>query len=424
MTAESNRNAGSLDPDFGSEGKAFPTNPSDPNGFVHGLTIASGKLLIAARFGWNYAIIRLNTDGSPDEHFGNSGVVTGVFERGYYSRATNISVYEDGRILLTGIFEETETSPSLPALARFHQDGRPDTSFGIDGNLVIRLPLSQATLAPRPLAATGRGTSDGATSTVLADGKIILTGNHQYSFTEKVGLLIRLEENGSLDTSFNDGKGFIIVRHPEYSTQIETKLIQPDGRIVVAGSAYVDDRAVGLYARYLPDGAIDDSFGSSGFAINTAVQKPTQILWITLQSNGKIIGVGSTLDFPLQGLLQCLNTDGSNDPSFNEGSPMLTTVDENPYGFEWKSAATQTDGNIIALGNTLGGEEADIILGRYLSNGKLDINFGDKGIVRTKVGTSVDVSSAVDVQENGRIVVAGYFFSLNGSRPVVLRYLN
>ena len=425
MSTDLSRNAGSLDPTFGSGGKVFPSNPADPysTGSVWGVTIAPDhKLLIAGRFGQNYTLIRLNPDGSADRSFGEYGVITGSFAEGYSSGGGYASLLDNGQILLTGAFYEDSHSPSLPAAARFYNDGRLDTRFGVKGHVVIRLPLRQ----PNP-AITDNATQDGTgrssvSATVLPDGKIWMTSVHRYSFTDAVGVLLRLESNGNLDLSLNNGKGFVIVRYPDCSTEINTHLIQPDGKVVVAGTAIVGAHEAAFTARYLSDGTADPSFGSAGFVL-TKIERPAQILSLGLQKNGNLVAAGSTTDSPRAGLIQSFSPNGANDPLFNRGMPLLTSIDDNPLGSEWNGVATDDSGKIVVAGTTLGGEEADIILARYLGDASLDASFGDgTGIVRTKIGSSIDNAQTIALQEDGRIVVTGIFFSGSVFRPVVLRF--
>lgn len=426
MTTSPNRSAGTLDPSFGLGGKAFPTNPQDPNGFAWGLTIdPADKVLIAGRFGWNYAITRLESDGEPDASFGQKGIATGKFQEGFKSQASGITLLTDNKILLTGVFTETEGDQDIPALARFDEYGRLDTSFGEQGTVVVRVPLKGCAPITQTSSLEGRPSNhDNGGTSVLQDGKILLSSNHSYSFTEFVGVLIRLLPDGALDTSFNEGEGFTTVRHPDYPTTITAKLIQSDQKIIVAGTAFTEAGTVALVARYHVNGKLDTSFGNAGFFLSTATGEQCQISGLALQSKGMIVAAGSTLSFPRQCMLWSLTASGTFNPLFNSGKPLITSIDENPGGSEWIAVTVQPDSKIVVQGNTLGGEEADVVLRRYSATGKPDLDFGDEtGLVRTKVGDSIDMGMAVGLDTCERIVVAGMYFTA-GFRPFVLRYLS
>jgi uncharacterized delta-60 repeat protein len=419
------RKPGSLDPTFGNEGIALPTNPDDPNGFISGLTITpDGKFLITGKFGWKYAIICLNPDGSPHFGFGKNGVVTGEFEDGFLSSADRASVLPDGRILVTGIFQETEVSPRLPAAARHHPDGSLDETFGNVGKIVFRLPLDGIRPGTPNTEKNEGNVSSSVGSTVMQDGSFWLVSNHQYSFDQQVGVLSKHQPDGTLDTDFNDGHGYVLVRHPEYSTNIYAHVIQPDGAIIFGGTAYVVDRVVALTTRFLPDGTVDKTFGNSGFALATEIERPTQTLSVAL-FNGNVTGVGSTTDLPRAGLIQNLWSNGVNNPMFNRGKPVISIIDESVFGSQWTATANDSNGKFVIAGVTLGGEEADVLVARYMPNGEPDEDFGEEnGILRIKVGTSVDQAAAIVLQDDGRIVVAGDFHTSEGFRAFVARVLN
>jgi uncharacterized delta-60 repeat protein len=74
--------------------------------------------------------------------------------------------------------------------------------------------------------------------------------------------------------------------------------------------------------------------------------------------------------------------------------------------------ALQPDGKIIVAGSvSFNGAYADFALARYHANGTLDIRFGQSGTQTTGIGESNDVATAVTLQTDGKIVVAGYGYS-------------
>jgi hypothetical protein len=79
----------------------------------------------------------------------------------------------------------------------------------------------------------------------------------------------------------------------------------------------------------------------------------------------------------------------------------------------------QPDGTVLTAGSTIGGVEADFIVGRYLPDGLLDGDFGDgRGWTRTRLGRSLDTATAITAQADSNIVVAGY--SLDGTYKAVI----
>ena len=123
--------------------------------------------------------------------------------------------------------------------------------------------------------------------------------------------------------------------------------------------------------------------------------------------------------------MRCLalkvHINGRPDSHCNGGQPQLLEIANN--GCQWTAAQAQPDGSVVVAGATIGGVEADFLLGRYSPDGQLDPDFGDgNGWVRTRLGRSLDTATSVAVQRDGNIVVGGY--SLDGHyRAIVARYL-
>jgi uncharacterized delta-60 repeat protein len=173
-------------------------------------------------------------------------------------------------------------------------------------------------------------------------------------------------------------------------------VVQPDGKIVVAGSAS-GDFAV---ARYDTDGSLDATFsgdgkqtGGFGFAGAAAV---------ALQPDGKIVVAGGNgEDFALARF----NLDGSLDASFSGGGRLTTdfgdTVDTA------NGVALQSDGKIVAVGSAGYGESNVFAIARYNPDGSLDTGFSGDGMEAIGMGSD-SVAYDVALQPDGRIVVAGY----------------
>src|SRR3954470_19985474 len=92
---------------------------------------------------------------------------------------------------------------------------------------------------------------------VQPDGKIVAAGVID-SPTGKQGLVFRLNVDGGLDTSFSND-GYFITQFGGRQTYLQGIAVQPDGKIVVAGST-VSGSAIALAARFNPDGTLDNTF--------------------------------------------------------------------------------------------------------------------------------------------------------------------
>ncbi|QXI18192.1 NHL repeat-containing protein [Pseudomonas hamedanensis] len=381
---------------------------------------AQGRILVAAKVGTlegcRFGLARLLADGSADLSFGVQGSVIGTFAAGFEAMAGKVQALPDGRILLAGLHYEN-SHRTLPGLALFDAQGRPDPAFADNGFQVVRLPgdLSMGTRDHwLPPGVPGVEACDFA---VQDDGRILLIANHHFELADHAGLLIRLKADGSLDDSFN-GRGFVMVRHLLLNTWLSRLLLKNDGRIVVAGSIGFPQE--GLLAVYLPDGRLDERFAVDGFMAFTAHGKSAQVSQV-IESGESLQCFGSSRD-PIRCLAFNLHANGRPDAHCNNGQPQL--LDIGPSGCQWSAAQRMANGNIIAVGATIGGVEADFIVARYRPDGHLDSSFGaGHGWLRTRLGRSLDTANSLALQVDGAIVVGGY--SLDGNyRAMVARYLN
>src|SRR5437762_8939051 len=232
------------------------------------------------------------------------------------------------------------------------------------------------------------GTND-AVNVVIPqpDGKVVAAGRFTFANTVFRNRIARFKFNGSLDTSFDPGTGA--------DGEITAAVLQPDGRIVVAGrftsfNGFTHNRVCRLNA----NGSVDQTFGL-GNGINNAA------LALALQSDGRIIvgGQFTQVDLTLRNNLARLNTNGSVDLSFDPGI--------GPSG-DVNAIVIQPDGRIIIGGTFIGYNGfARGGIARVLGNGALDPSF-DSG-----VGTGGDVF-ALELQHNGQIVLGGRFVQYSG----------
>jgi uncharacterized delta-60 repeat protein len=248
------------------------------------------------------------------------------------------------------------------------------------------------------------GLIGGAVAMALqSDGKIVLLGSR---------LLTRYTTDGSLDASFGTNGETPLV-FSGVSVTGQGLAIQGDDRIVVVGSTLVgfnDDFAV---ARFEPDGAPDLTFGTNGKA-SVGFGTGTDRAWSALiQSDGAIVVAGhASISSPLgpdnDFAVARFTPEGQLDGSFGDGGKVTTNVAGRTDLAV--AAALQPDGKIVLAGRvspSSGGE--DIALARYRTDGQLDPDFGDGGIVRLhmSVGSFGDQISQVVIQQDDKILIAG-----------------
>jgi len=368
--------------------------------------------------------------GDPDPTFSGDGKLRTDFGASF-SVATAAVRQADGKIVAVGgadgnfLVARYNLDGSFDA--SFSGDGRDQTNFtvsdiatdvALQGNKIVVVGFSttndggdfalarynpDGSLDPNfsgdGKQMTNFGSGDGATGVALQGGKIVTVG---FGGSLRDFALARYNLNGSLDTSFSgDGKQTTDFGGFDTATGVA---LQGDGKIVAVGSAgggaTSDDFAL---ARYNPNGSLDTSFSGDGKqATDFGGSEGAQ--GMALQTDGRIVAVGNSGggDFGLARY----NTDGSLDASFS-GDGLQTT--DFLFGADdvANDVAIQANGRIVAVGSAGGGATGnDFGLARYNTNGSLETSFSGDGRKRTGFGGS-DGATGVALQGDGKIVAAG-----------------
>lgn len=237
---------------------------------------------------------------------------------------------------------------------------------------------------------TNIGGSDAAYAAVLQpDGKIIVAGNSSFNFA-----LVRYNADGTLDATFGSG-GRVTTDFYDFSDSVSGVVVQPDGKIVAAGFA---GRAgpssdYGL-ARYNADGTLDSTFGVGGKVSTDFNGERDQSFALILQADGKFVASGFAGNNV--GLAR-YNSDGSLDFTFGSGGRIVT---QNGAA---NAIAHQADGKIVTAGSFAG----DFVVARYNANGTLDTTFGSGGTTTTDFAGEFDIVTKLVFQADGKIVATG-----------------
>jgi uncharacterized delta-60 repeat protein len=263
---------------------------------------------------------------------------------------------------------------------------------------------------------TDFGASDGIRAIALqTDGKIVAVGITINGTTSDFALA-RYNQNGSLDTSFGTA-GKVVTDFFGGFDDADAIVLQSDGRIVVVGEAFAGDAESFNFAlaRYNTNGSLDPGFGSGG-KVSTDFGGVDFGTGAALQPDGKIVAVGSSES---QFALARYNNDGSLDSGFGSGGKVITAF---PSGLGDATAVTlQGDRKILVAGYS---GFYDFTLARYESNGNLDSSFGSGGTVITDFFGSSDQGLAVALQSDGKAIVAGAVFNPSGSTDFGLARYN
>jgi uncharacterized delta-60 repeat protein len=328
--------------------------------------------------------------GALDTTFGSGGIVTTSLTGEDTGRA--MVIQPDGKIVGSG---------DGGAMVRYNTDGSLDSTFGSGGE-VSSSPITGRGIAVYPNAGTPN------------DGKIVHAGYVQVAVVTKKTTtykdefaVARFNPNGSLDTTFG-GKGWVTTAFTDSVTAFPAR-IQPDGKIVIAGS----DSNSFLLARYNTDGSLDTTFGTGGTALLAGPAGGTvSVAWpqdLTLQSDGRIVVAGADNNINTPFILGRLNSNGTPDTTFGGGGVVTTTFSNYHVATGLTGIALQTDGKIVATGNiefTSGPQWIKVI--RYDTYGNLDAAFGTGGIATSAYSTNgLNQSMGIALQSDGKIIVAG-----------------
>lgn len=330
-----------------------------------------GKILIGGSFGIdvngsvsNY-IARLNSNGNPDDSFissfpsNQSGVLI--------PKVNDLNLQSDGKIIVFGNFSNYGNT-EVNDLIRLNNDSTIDTSFST--NITSTTSL--------------------LTGFITNDNKIIVGSENTIKKDQiYIGGIVQLEANGLFDGEFNKQTGF--------NQKVNIINTQLENKILVGGefNAYngVSQR---LLSKLNNDGSLDENFNINGIGPDSAIND------LKIHTNNKILVAGQFNNFngTTSRKIIRLHSDGAIDTEFNIGT-----------GFEGvmiTNLAIQSDSKIIASGlfNSFNGYNSKNIA-RLNPDGSFDNSF--------TVGTGANntINKSV-IQSDGRIIAVGNFTSFNG----------
>jgi uncharacterized delta-60 repeat protein len=392
--------------------------------------------------------------GALDTGFGAGGIVTTSID--YSDGATALAVPPDGNIIAAGT-DSSNGSATLFALIRYTPDGTLDPSFGSSGIVTTpigdyaearavaiqpdgKIVVAGSSRAPGDLAyhfAVVRYNADGSLDpsfgaggivttainvediayalALQPDGKIVVAGS-SYNGSQQVFAVVRYEHDGSPDAGF--GSGGSVTTDIALWDQAYALALQPDGGIVAAGATDVVNDSRFALVRYTASGDLDTSFGTDGIVI-TPIAGADEVSALALQPDGKIVAAGQSSDSTAISIAVArYNPDGTLDPDFGSGGVVTTLIGASAWAFD---VALQPDGKIVAAG--AGGDtQVEFVVVRYRPDGTLDRGFASGGIVMTEIGERDEIYGAA-LQPDGKVDVAGKTFDGSVSHFALARYL-
>lgn len=423
-----------LDPYFGNSGVQTSSNPAWGNGQyrsynVKNMAIATdNKIVLAGNqspnyaphfiSGGNYAITRLNADGSLDNTFAGTGhkVLQSGTDGAPILELNQLIVLPDNKIIYAG--KSTTTFPSKMVVFKVNVDGSFDATFGTNGQVVF----SSGPLSWHSLDALG----------VQNTGKILLLGKNFDNNAPTVGSISRLNANGSTDNSF--GNSGVLVPNLGFSdNQVTYSMVKVlgDNSFLVAGTHVAQNIRQNFVAKFDANGVLQTNFGNSGKVIlpiangerlyfyNNDIEVASDgAIYINCSTNGGSPNNESVLVYKLSSSGTLVNNYGQNGrlslPGFHFDSWYLYD-------------AQLQDDKLLVAGMIDTGLNASYRLQRFNTDGTEDLTFVNPLSHITASRSALDHSFYLGLQSNNRIMLGGYGKRDNKAGdsifPVVMRFL-
>ena len=468
---------GSVDSSFGTAGKVM-TDFGATYASIFSITLQADHKIVAAGYSGSlanpeingtgnsvFALARFNSNGSLDNSFSGDGKLTTVFPSAR-SEAYDVLVKADGKIVAVGLSGNSGSSPATNfAIAQYNTDGSPDINFSGDGLEITSVGTTGKSLARAVAiqpdnkivsagsAINGSGNSDFALIRYNEDGSLdntfnggfpVLTdfsGSFDYAFDivlpgngkiiaagngnvltpggpDSEFALAMYNDDGSPDIGF-DGDGKLLTDMFDQDF-VDNIVLQADGKIIAGGHSSTGSGQDMTVARYDVAGNLDPTFDADGKFTSFLGASTDKANAMLVQADGKILVAGNfgNTNFTSAALVR-YNPDGNLDTSFGDNGKALTGLTAVPKPVEFANAiAVQSDGKIIVAGSS----NADFALWRYNADGNPDLSFGINGRTITAVSTATDIANAVAIQNDGKIVITGYAFAGTVSNFAVVRY--
>jgi uncharacterized delta-60 repeat protein len=380
-----------FDTTFDTDGKLFFTFPYGAGDYVYTSEIQSdGKILVGGTSFFNfkdfYSVARYNANGSIDTTFGTNGLV--LIDNSNYGTINDIAIDANGKIIVAG-------GNTYAVVLRLNSNGTLDTTFGTNGFANFTTSFSSANDIK-----------------VLSNGKILIAGNEAYTIGTTFSgnfMLVRLNSNGTLDTTFGtNGISNLgsTVADQESLFKIE---VQPDGKIVAAGTINNgSDLDIVIY-RYNSNGTFDTTFngnGSTTFA-SSGYDRP---YGLAIQNDGKILVSGDLNDTVK---MARFTSSGSIDTSFDSDGIVDVSTNDITYSSSLKLTSDQ---KIILTGSLAQSNiDSDFSTLKFNSNGTLDTTFANSGKLTTDFFSDYDDATSILITSDNKLIVCGSVYSANNN---------
>lgn len=277
---------GELDQSFGTNGQSIFFQRDDGRASrAEDITLTDdGKILVCGLYAFEASIARLLSNGDLDNSFSFDGKITINPDNGRYSGMKTQSL-EDGNILF--LFQDDRCFDFN--VVRFKNNGQIENSFGDNG--IASVDISGESFCPD-------GSLDLPENMVVHDDKIYIVGSTSRTpFNNRDGAIVRLKDDGTLDNSFSfDG----IVKIDNDSTEFFKEIVpSSDGTFFILGTSCFEGFSNWICTnsrlniiKFNEDGTLFSDFGNNGIISELFTERPINVLSSELQNDGRLLFAG------------------------------------------------------------------------------------------------------------------------------------
>jgi uncharacterized delta-60 repeat protein len=378
--------------------------------------LVCGTRLSNGATGSDFYVARFAADGALDASFGAGGIVTVDFDGGAGGdHAEGIALQPDGRIVVAGTTHGAGLQSDDFAIARLNGDGSLDESFASGGKATIAFDLADGVgnddvhavaIAPDGTIVVA-GSAETADGSVVAIARLLSSGVGDIAFNATGQVTFAYgttETQGQADDAQGiaiDSQGRIVIAGSS-----------------CAGAPPTNTSQFGV-ARLLATGALDTTFNGTGnttvaFDPGTGLSNATAMN-VTLLTDGGVLVSGYANTSPYDAVTNMdlaaarLGGDGTLDTTFASGGRLLIPFDLEENGFDAATdAVEQADGRIVLVGTALGASTQYAVAARVTSDGLLDAAFGTMGSETYDLGLATPGTQAfTGVSLQGTDILAG-----------------
>ena len=390
--------SGALDPTFNGTGYVIQqVNGMDA---VHKILVQDDGKILSIGMSWDDTftarayVFRYMPDGMLDTEFGDNGMF--MHELDNEALLYSALITHEGKILLVGSTTDYQTYRMM--LIQINEDGTPDDSFGINGVALQSVSLVEP------------NAEDMAYDVTLdADGNILVCGSSYDANYVRRPVVVRFTPSGALDSGFGvDGVATIPVMAVGASA-FRGIQVQPDGKIVACGEfGETELWYTLLLVRFNDDGSLDDTFSDDGIVRHNHGNVDDTSYDLKLASDGSILVAGKTVTvtYNYSAMLTKFTPEGEVDGSFGDAGSVVEDLDD--FDYAW-NLELQADGRIIMAGTSGDGPPNgfDLIVWKYLPDGTPDNTFGSNGSIQHVIPDHYTMIYAMEVQADGKILIGG-----------------